>query len=193
MASLNQIEQCIFEVDGIRASLSGTANGHPDYWTNRFNGDKKLGDFRTRFSQRYPDVGIVLYDGTGYNAHGNYLLKNLRSTYEFSWIQERADLYLECIYQQQEHIAALKNDLAQLAQAGAATPEEPDPYDILGVDRCSSDEQIKQAFQRKISRVHPDKFQGLDQAIVEFGTKRAQLINRARDRIVEDRAAPPAV
>jgi hypothetical protein len=187
MKSLHHIEQRIFEVDGIRASLSGPVSGHADYWTNKFNGDKKVSEFKTRFAQRYPDVTIVLYDGIGHVAHGLLLLKNLRATYELAWIQNTVYLYDLLVHEQQEQIESLKKALEQSTAAANLTPPEPDPYTILGVDRSCSDEEIKQAYQRKITRFHPDKLSGLDDAIKAFGNERAQLINRARDQILDER------
>jgi hypothetical protein len=184
MKSLHHIEQRIFEVDGIRAELSGPVSGHADYWTNKFNGDKRVTEFKSRFAQRYPNVSIVLYDGVGRDAHGGYLLKNLRATYEFSWIQDTVHLYDLLVRQQQEQIKSLKKASGQSAGAGEATPAEPDPYEVLGVASDCSDEEIVQAYKRRITRFHPDKLSGLDEAIIAFGNERAQLINRARDQIL---------
>lgn len=183
MKSLFHIEQRIFDVDGIRAELSGPVSGHPDYWTNRLNGDKNLKEFKDRFTKRYPGVSIVVYDGTGQEAHGNYLLKNLRATYEFDWIQERFQLFALFMRQQQERIEALE----QAASAGPATLPEPDAYALLGVASDCTDAELKAAYQRKISRFHPDKLSGLDEAIIAFGNQQAQAINRARDRILQER------
>jgi hypothetical protein len=191
MKSLSHIEQQIFDVDGIRASLAGPSGGHEDYWTNRFNGDKTVSDFKNRFSQRYPDVDIIVHDGIGHVAHGNYLIKNLRTTHEFAWIQETVDVYDQFIHDQLEQIELLKKQLEQAVRAADATPE-PDPYEILGVDRNSTDEEITQAYRKKIHRFHPDKLSTLDDAIIAFGKERAQMINWARDEISRERSVVDA-
>jgi hypothetical protein len=188
MKSLHHIEQRIFEVDGIRAELSGPVSGHADYWTNKFNGDKRVTEFKSRFAQRYPDVSIVLYDGVGRDAHGGYLLKNLRATYEFDWIQDTVYLYALLVQEQQKQIESLKEAMGESTGTGNLTPAEPDPYEILGAAPGSSDEEIAQAYKRKITRFHPDKLSGLDEAIIAFGNERSQMINRARDQILQARA-----
>jgi hypothetical protein len=189
MKSLSHIEQRIFDVDGICASLSGPASGYEDYWTNKFNGDKTLAEFKRRFSQRYPGVSIEVVDGIGHRASGKYLMKNLRATYAFSWIQEQVELYDKFIQRQKQKIEALED----AAQAATATPPEPDPYDILGVDRHASREEIRQAYRIKIRRFHPDRLSGLDEAIIAFGNQQAQMINRARDMLLnEDEEAEAA-
>ncbi|MET0980766.1 MAG: DnaJ domain-containing protein [Telluria sp.] len=187
MPSLTHIEQCIFDIDGIRASLSGPATGLQDYWTNRFNGDKTVSEFKKRFSVRYPDVDVVLYDGLGRVAHGRYLMKNLRVTHDFGWVQDTVAVY-------EEYIESLKIALQQAAQTSGLASAEPDPYEVLGVDRNSSIEEIRQAYRIQIRRFHPDKLGGLelDQAFIHFGTERTQLINRARDQIFEERAEAEA-
>ncbi|MFN3791959.1 J domain-containing protein [Massilia sp.] len=183
MKSLSHIEQRIFEVDGIRAELTGPVNGHPDYWTNRFSGDKTLKEFRDRFSKRYPGVSIKVYDGIGHVASGKYLLKNLRATHTFDWVREKLALYSDAINYLAEQVEALEH----AANAAATTPPEPDPYEVLGIAPGCTDGEIKIAYQRKISRFHPDKLSGLDEAIVAFGNQQAQAINHARDRILQER------
>lgn len=182
MPSVTQIEQQIFDIDGIRASLSGPANGLQDYWTNRFNGDKRVSEFKNRFSVRYPGVDIVVYDGLGRVARGQYLMKNLRVTHDFGWVQDMFAAF-------EQYIASLEIDLQHATQADNVTPAEPDPYGLLGVDRNCSIEDIKQAYRSQMRRFHPDKLGGLelDQAFIKFATERTQLINRARDQIYEER------
>lgn len=180
MKSLHHIEQRIFEVDGVRAALSGPVNGHADYWTNKYSGDNKVTEFKSRFAKRYPGVAVVLYDGIGHVAHGSYLLKNLRATYEFGWIQEAVCLYDLLVHQQDEKIASLRKAPEQTVEA--------DPYFTLGLDSGCSDEEVTLAYRRKIARFHPDKLSGLDPAIIAFGNERAQMINDARVRIMEERS-----
>lgn len=187
MKSLHHIEQRIFDVDGVRAELSGPVSGYPDYWTNRFNADKTVAEFKSRFAQRYPAVSIVLYDGIGHIAHGNYLIKNLRATYEFDWIKDKVDLYDLYIHEQNEKIESLEQAREQAKEVGEVMREEPDPYQMLGVDRDSSRDEVIQAYRRKILRFHPDKLSGLDEAIIAFGNEQAQKINRARDQILQER------
>ena len=53
-----------------------------------------------------------------------------------------------------------------------------DPYQILGVDRNASDEEIKRAYRRLAKQYHPDANPG-----DEYAAKKMQEINDAYDRI----------
>ena len=53
-----------------------------------------------------------------------------------------------------------------------------DPYQILGVDRDASDEEIKRAYRRLAKQYHPDANPG-----DEYAAKKMQEINDAYDRI----------
>lgn len=43
-----------------------------------------------------------------------------------------------------------------MAQAGTM-PQGFDPYRILGLDKSATDEEVKQAYRKVMSKVHPDK------------------------------------
>ena len=53
-----------------------------------------------------------------------------------------------------------------------------DPYQILGVDRDASDEEIKRAYRRLAKQYHPDANPG-----DEYAAKKMQEVNDAYDRI----------
>lgn len=44
----------------------------------------------------------------------------------------------------------------RMAQAGTM-PQGFDPYVVLGLDKSASDEEVKQAYRKVMSTVHPDK------------------------------------
>lgn len=56
------------------------------------------------------------------------------------------------------------------------------PYETLGVERNATDEEIRQAFRRKVSEVHPDRQKGKSTADSNIET--AELI-RARDLLLD--------
>jgi curved DNA-binding protein CbpA len=57
-----------------------------------------------------------------------------------------------------------------------ADRDAPDPYEILGVSRDATGEEIDAAFKRNVKRDHPDVPGGSKEKFVEL--KRAQLVHR---------------
>ncbi len=54
-----------------------------------------------------------------------------------------------------------------------------DPYEILGVSRSASKEEIKSAFRAQMKLYHPDKVAGLGPLLQDAAKKRAQEITKA--------------
>ncbi|MBA7506511.1 Co-chaperone protein DjlA [subsurface metagenome] len=53
-------------------------------------------------------------------------------------------------------LSQLNQMFGQAAQTGTM-PQGFDAYKILGLDKSASDEEVKQAYRKVMSRVHPDK------------------------------------
>ena len=64
-----------------------------------------------------------------------------------------------------------------------------DPYEVLGVERSSTQDEIKSAFRRLASQHHPDKLvsKGLPQSMLDLAREKAREINIAYDVIKEAR------
>jgi DnaJ-class molecular chaperone len=60
---------------------------------------------------------------------------------------------------------------------------EPDPYEVLGVARGASPEDIRAAYQKKVRENHPDKVAGMSQEIRDLAQRRTQEINVAYDKL----------
>jgi DnaJ like chaperone protein len=73
-------------------------------------------------------------------------------------------------------------------QAEAATALE-DAYKALGVEKDSTDQEIKRAYRKLISKYHPDKLigQGLPEDMIAMATEQAKEIQLAYDLIKKTR------
>lgn len=196
MTTLDRLAQAIFDVEGVRPLLSGQAPSGVAYWKTSFDGDATVAAFKLRFARRFPNVEVELLDGVGNFAHGNRLMKNLRATYDYAWIEnEYSETVLaldQILKDQKKQIAALRKALRQTAQAAEPEEEMFDAYAALGVKPDASDEEIRHAFKKRMQVFHPDRFANVDPLLVELVSAKAQEINRARDEIARQRAQPEA-
>ena len=65
-----------------------------------------------------------------------------------------------------------------------------DPYEVLGVSRIASSEEIERAYRRRVSAIHPDKFHGDPERRQEANEMLKQL-NAAMRRVRERRRPAP--
>ncbi|MEO8162109.1 MAG: DnaJ domain-containing protein [Arenimonas sp.] len=85
------------------------------------------------------------------------------------------------------------------AFSGSAQAERPppppapapgDPYAVLGVASDASDEELEQAWRRRMSEYHPDRVANAAQEIRDIADLRAREINQAYDQIKRQRGLP---
>jgi DnaJ like chaperone protein len=67
------------------------------------------------------------------------------------------------------------------------TPQGPDPYAVLGIERNADDRAVKRAYRKLISEHHPDRLGDLPEDMRKRAESRASEINAAYDRIKEQR------
>ncbi|MFA5561558.1 MAG: J domain-containing protein [Eubacteriales bacterium] len=67
-----------------------------------------------------------------------------------------------------------------------------DPYQILGVSRNATDEQVKAAYRALARKYHPDNYTS-DNPLADLATEKMKQINEAYEQIQKERAggAPP--
>lgn len=73
--------------------------------------------------------------------------------------------------------------------APAAAPPAPaeDPYATLGVDASATDEEIDQAYRRRMSEYHPDRVANAAKEIRDLAGLRASQVNAAYETIRRQR------
>ena len=59
----------------------------------------------------------------------------------------------------------------------------PSPFEVLGLEREATDEQVEAAWRRLIMENHPDRVAKLDPAIQELAAQRTKAINKAYQQI----------
>ena len=72
---------------------------------------------------------------------------------------------------------------------GRVTGDESDPYEVLGVGRDDSDDEIKTVYRKLVRENHPDTLtaQGLPEDFVKVADKKMAEVNAAYDRIKKER------
>jgi len=77
------------------------------------------------------------------------------------------------------------------AKAGSAeapaSPPAADPYAVLGVSAAASDDEVEQAYRRRMSEYHPDRVENAAKEIRELAGQRAREINGAYEDIKRQR------
>jgi len=72
---------------------------------------------------------------------------------------------------------------------GTSTNALEDAYKIIGVDKTSTDTEVKKAYRKLMSQNHPDKLiaKGLPKEMIEIATNKTQEIQKAYDLIEKSR------
>lgn len=64
-----------------------------------------------------------------------------------------------------------------------AVEAEKDPYEVIGVPRSATNDEVKRAFREKIARNHPDKVQHMSREFQDLADKRMKSITAAFEKI----------
>lgn len=62
-----------------------------------------------------------------------------------------------------------------------------DPYEVLGVQRSASDNEIKRAYHELVKKYHPDNYS--DNPLADLAQEKMKEINEAYDSITKERSA----
>ena len=60
-------------------------------------------------------------------------------------------------------------------------------YDVLGLSKDASDDEVKKSYRRVIKKYHPDKLKDVSQEVVEMAKEKFQSVKNAYDRIRKER------
>ena len=132
---------------------------------------------RTNLLQMFMEIQIMvaLSDGT-LDAYESTILEYAASALGFSPGQYRAILQR---MQAQRHV--------QSADTFGMSLE--DAYDLLGISKSASDQEVKKAYRRQMNQHHPDKLvsKGLPEEMMEMANRKAQDIKSAYETIKKSR------
>ena len=67
--------------------------------------------------------------------------------------------------------------------------EENDPYEVLGIEPCALDNELRQHYRRLVRDNHPDKHiaAGVPEELIAIATERLAAINSAYDLVARER------
>lgn len=68
------------------------------------------------------------------------------------------------------------------------TPPVSDPYAVLGITAAASDDEVEQAWRRRMSEYHPDRVANAAAEIRDLAGQRARELNGAYEEIKRLRA-----
>lgn len=126
-------------------------------------------------------IVMALADGCIDSAEEHLLIDIARHLgYDQAAFQHMLDMILN-----QSHFAS--------GQATSATALD-DAYKALGVNKDSSDQEVKRAYRKLISQYHPDKLmgQGVPEDMIAVATRQAQEVQVAYDLIEKSRKQSPS-
>jgi DnaJ-domain-containing protein 1 len=70
---------------------------------------------------------------------------------------------------------------------GQDTPPAADPYAVLGIARDASDDEVEQAWRRRMQEYHPDRVANAAPELRELAERRAREANAAWETIRRQR------
>ena len=98
--------------------------------------------------------------------------------------REAAQKYYQNQRQARDNSRASANGEQQSSSDSGDRAGGWDPYQILGIDRNASQEEIKGAYRQLAGRYHPDKVEHLGEEFKELAEKRFKDIQRAYSELV---------
>jgi DnaJ like chaperone protein len=95
---------------------------------------------------------------------------------------------LECLENVSRIFGFDANEFARIKEAHLG-PDQADPYQVLGISRDASNDDIKKVYRRLIREHHPDALiaQGVPEEFVQVANDKLAAINVAYDRIEKER------
>ena len=186
---MNLIELNINIIESISVKLIGKIGTGVEYYRRPTSGDVTVSFIRSKIIKKLSGItGVVIYDGAGNEANGNWKLKNLRVSYNMGYVLSYREAFIDYINIATAENKSLKEQNKKLRKESKKhsikinnNQAHMDPYEVLHVSKDATEEDITKAYREKSSKLHPDKIQTMDQSIIDFATEKMKELNMARD------------
>ena len=87
------------------------------------------------------------------------------------------------------HMGATGGQGGREGRGGGGTTTDTDPYQVLGINRKTTDAEVKKAYRKLIRENHPDTLiaQGMPQEFIDVANEKMAAINAAYDLVEKER------
>ena len=148
---------------------------------------------RTDLIRMFLEIQIqeALADGAIDNKEERLLLhicRQLRvSQFDYERLKIRVQAQQRFNYRDYQDQSEYRQQRQQTYQRGPSSLQ--DAYDVLGLNKSASDEEVKKAYRRLMSQNHPDKLvaKGLPEEMMKLAKEKTQQITKAYETIQQAR------
>ena len=80
-----------------------------------------------------------------------------------------------------------ENDFSSIEAMFSKTNNVESAYNILGVSKGATDEEVKKSYRKMVKKYHPDKLTGVSEDVIKMAKDKFQSVKDAYDRVCKER------